>query len=168
MLYLTSYSVLYGECFSRYFNFLNYCSVDLITFSFQWKFFFGLSEGILKIGCHFMLSLKETSLVALTTVAVQSLNHFWLFAISWTAALQASLSFTVSLSLLKLTCIESVMLSNYLILCCPLLILPSNFSSIKVSSNESVLCIWWPKYWSFSFSIRLNISMNIQSWYPLW
>ena len=95
----------------------------MITFSFQWKFFFELNEGILKIGCQFMLSLKETSLVALTTVAVQSLNHFWLFAIPWTVALQASLSFTVSLSLLKLMCIESVMLSNYLILCCPLLIL---------------------------------------------
>ena len=73
-------------------------------------------------------------------------------AIPWTAACQASLSFTVCLSLVKLMSIESVMPSNPLILCCPLL-LPSVFPSIKVFSNESVLCIRWPKYWSFSFSI---------------
>ena len=66
---------------------------------------------------------------------------------------QASLAFTISWSLLKLMSIESVMPSNHLILCCPLLLLPSIFSSIRVFSNESVLCIRWPKYWSFSFSI---------------
>ena len=71
----------------------------------------------------------------------------------WTAAHQASLSITNSRSLLKLMSIESVMPSNHLILCHPLLLLPSIFPSIKVFSNESVLCIWWPKYWSFSFSI---------------
>ena len=71
----------------------------------------------------------------------------------WTAAHQASLSFTNSQSLLKLMSIESVMPSNYLILCCPLLFLPSIFPSIRVFSNESVLCIRWPEYWSFSFSI---------------
>ena len=70
----------------------------------------------------------------------------------WTAALQASLSFTVSQSLLKLMSIESVMPSNHLIFCCPLLLLPSVFPSIRVFSNELVLCIRWPKYWSFSFS----------------
>ena len=71
----------------------------------------------------------------------------------WTVAHQASLSFTNSWSLLKLRCIESVMLSNHLILCCSLLFLPSVFHSIRVFSNESVLHIRWPKYWSFSFSI---------------
>ena len=70
-----------------------------------------------------------------------------------TAARQASLSITNSRSLLKLMSIESVMPSNYLILCCPLLLLPSIFPSIRIFSNESVLPIRWPKYWSFSFSI---------------
>ena len=71
----------------------------------------------------------------------------------WTAARQASLSITSSQSLLKLMSIESVMPSNHLILCHPLLLSPSVFPSIRVFSNESVLCIRWPKYWSFSFSI---------------
>ena len=70
-----------------------------------------------------------------------------------TAVLQASLSFTISQSLLKLMSIESVMLSNHFLLCHSLLILPSIFLSIRVSSDESVLCIRWPKYWNFSFSI---------------
>ena len=85
--------------------------------------------------------------------SVQSLSHVWLFATPWTPALQASLSITNSRSLLKLMSIESVMPSNHLTLCCPLLFLPSIFSSIRVFSNESVLCIRWPNYWSFSFSI---------------
>ena len=71
----------------------------------------------------------------------------------WTAARQASLSFSVSLSLLKLMPIESVMPSNHFILCCPLLLLPSVFPSIRIFSNKLALCINWPKYWSFSFSI---------------
>ena len=71
----------------------------------------------------------------------------------WTAACQASLSITNSQSLLKLMSIESLMLSNHLILCCPLLHLPSIFPSVRVFSNESVLHIRWPKYWRFSFSI---------------
>ena len=70
----------------------------------------------------------------------------------WTTAHQASLSITNSQRLLKLMSLESVMPSNHLILCCPLLLLPSIFPSISVFSNESVLCIRWPKYWSFSFS----------------
>ena len=74
-------------------------------------------------------------------------------ATPWTAACQASLSFTISRSVLKLMPTESMMLSNHLILCHPLLLLPSIFPSIKVFSNESVLCIRWPKYWSFSFSM---------------
>ena len=76
-----------------------------------------------------------------------------LFVTPWTAARQASVSFTVFWSLLKLMSIESVMSSSCLILCHPLLLLPSVFSSMRVFSNESALCIRWPKYWSFSFSI---------------
>ena len=85
--------------------------------------------------------------------SVQSLSHVQQFVTPWTAAHQASLSITNSQSLLKLMSIESVMPSNHLILCCPLLRLPSIFPSIRVFSNESALLIRWPKYWSFSFSI---------------
>ena len=85
--------------------------------------------------------------------SVQSLSRVQLFVTSWTAAHQASLSITNSQSLLKLMSIESVMPSNHLILCQPLLLPPSIFPSIRVFSNESVLPIRWPKYWSFSFSI---------------
>ena len=85
--------------------------------------------------------------------SVQSLSHVRLFATPWTAARQASLSITNSRSLLKLMSIKLVMPSNHLILCRPLLLPPSIFPSIRVFSNESVLCIRWPKYWSFSFSI---------------
>ena len=84
--------------------------------------------------------------------SVQSLNHVWLFVTPWTAAGQASLSITSSRSLLKLMSIESVMPSNHLILCRPLLLLPLIFPSISVFSNESVLHSRWPKYWSFSIS----------------
>ena len=87
------------------------------------------------------------------TVVVQSLSYVWLFATPWTAACQASLSFTISWSLFKLMSIELVMPSNYLVLCCPLLLLPSILPSIRVFSNELALCIRWPKYWSFSFRI---------------
>ena len=86
-------------------------------------------------------------------VSVQLLSHAWLFLTPWTAAHQASLSFTVSWILLKLMSTESVMSSNQLILCCPHLLLPSIFPSIRVFFNESALGIRWPKYWSFSFSI---------------
>ena len=85
--------------------------------------------------------------------SVQSLSHIRLFATPQTAALQASLTTTNSRSLLKLMSIESVMPSNRLILCCPLLIPPSIFPSIRVFSDESLLHIRWPNYWSFSFSI---------------
>ena len=85
--------------------------------------------------------------------SVRSLSHVQLFATPWTAARQASLSITNSRSLFKLMSIESVMPFNHLILCRPLLLLPSIFPSIRVFSNESVLPIRWPKYWSFSFSI---------------
>ena len=84
--------------------------------------------------------------------SVQLLSRVWFFVTPWTAALQASLAITNSRSLLKLMSFESMMPSNYLILCLPLLV-PSIFPSIRIFSNESVLHIRWPKYWSFSFSI---------------
>ena len=89
--------------------------------------------------------------------SVQLLSHVQLFANPWTAARQASLSITKSWSLLKFMSIESMMPSNHLVLCPPLLLLPSIFPNIRVFTNESVLPIRWPKYWSFSFSISLSI-----------
>ena len=85
-------------------------------------------------------------------VIIQLFRHIWLYETPWTAACQASLSFTISWSLLKLMSIELMMPSNHLILCHPLL-QPSIFPSIRVFSSESALHIRWPKYWSFSFSI---------------
>ena len=87
--------------------------------------------------------------------SVQSLSRVRPFVTPWTVALQASLSITNSRSLLRLMSIEPVMPSNHLIFCRPLLLLPSIFPSIRVFSNDSVLRIRWPKYWSFSFSISL-------------
>ena len=86
-------------------------------------------------------------------ISVQLLSHVWLFTVPWTAARRASLSITNSWSLLKLMCIESVMPSNPLILCRPLLLPHSIFPNISIFSFVSVLHIRWPKYWSFSFSI---------------
>ena len=85
--------------------------------------------------------------------SVQSLSRVWLFVTPWTTPCQAFLTITNSQSLPKLMSIESVMPSNHLILCRPLPLLPSIFPSIRVFSNESAVCIRWPKYWSFSFSI---------------
>ena len=130
----------------------------------------GKSTGV---GCHFLLQENfltqrpnscpcigrwilycwATRKVHMTISVVHLLSHVQLFATPWTAAQQTSLSFTISWSLLKLMPIESVMPSNRLILCQPLFLLPLIFPSIRVFSNESVLHIKWPKYWSFSFSI---------------
>ena len=105
--------------------------------------------------------------------SVQSLSRVQLFTTPWTAAHQASLSITNSQSLLKLMSMELVMPSNYLILWHPLLLLPSIFPSIRVFSNESVLCIRWPKYWSFSLSIIPSneysglISFRMTGWISL-
>ena len=85
-------------------------------------------------------------------VVFQSLSHVQLFVTPWTAASQTSLSFTISHSLLKLMSIESMMPSNHLIFCHPLLLMPSIFHIVRVFSNELALCIRWPKYWSFSIS----------------
>ena len=91
-----------------------------------------------------------------TFSSVQSLSHIRLFVTPWTAAHQTSLSIINSWSLPKLISIESVMPSNHLIFCHPLLLPPSIFPSIRVFSNESALCMRWPKYWSFSFNISLS------------
>ena len=115
--------------------------------------------GLLSMGSHRVghdwsdLAAAGAILSILQFSSVQSLSPVRLFATPWTAAPQASLSITNSLSLLKLMSIELVMPSNHLILCGPLLLPPSIFPSIKVFSNESIHCIRWPKYWSFSFSI---------------
>ena len=97
--------------------------------------------------------------------SVQSLSHVWLFATPWTAARPASLSITNSQSLPKPMSIVLVMPSNHLILCHPLLLVPSIFPSIRVFSNESALCIRWPKYCNFSFNI--SHSNETQDWSPL-
>ena len=101
--------------------------------------------------------------------SVQLLSHVQLFLTPWTAACQVSLSITNSWSLLKLMSIESLMPSNHLIFCHPLLLLPSICATIRVFSNESVLHIRWPKYWSFSFTIspfkeysEISITSDIQ------
>ena len=109
----------------------------------------GITEDEM-VGWHYQRNAHEFEQ---TLNSVQLLSHVLLFATPWTAALQASLSITNSRSLLRLTSIESVMPPSHLILCCPLLLLPLIPPSIRVFSNESTLCIRWPKYWSFSFSI---------------
>ena len=101
-----------------------------------------------------MESWHKLKLGARLLIVVQSLIHVRLSATPWTAAHQASLSFTNSQSLLKLMSMESVMPSNHLILCRPLLLLPSVFPTIRVFSNELALRIRWPMHWSFSFSTR--------------
>ena len=105
-----------------------------------------------------MTNLQATNLITdgqynLTDYCVQLLSPVQLFVTPWSVACQASLSFTTIWNLFKLMSIELVLLSSYLFLCCPLLLLLSTFPSIRVFSDESVLPIRWPKYWSFSFSI---------------
>ena len=96
-------------------------------------------------------------------VKVKSLSRVRRLVTPWTAACQSSLSFTASQSLLKLLSIESAMPSSHCVLCHPLLLLPSVFPSIRIFSSELALCIRWPKYWSFS----IKLPMNIQDWFPL-
>ena len=100
-------------------------------------------------------------------VVFQSLSYAWLFVIPWTAACQASLSFTISWSLLRLMFIESVMPSHHLILCLPLLLLPSIFPTIRVFSNESAVGIRLPENGSFSFRFAWVLPMSIHGWFPL-
>ena len=125
--------------------------------------------SILEVTSPFIHSCLVASSIA---VVVQLLSRVQLFMTPRTVARQPSRSFTISLSLLRFRFIESVMLYNHLILCCPLLHLPSAFPSIRVFPNESTLCIRWSKYWSFSFSISLSnrcsglISFRI-AWFDL-
>ena len=102
---------------------------------------------------HYSIQFSSLQVVETAVAVVQSLGHIRLFVIPWPAAHQASLSFTISWNLLKLMSIESVMPSNQLVICHPLL-LPSIFHRIGAFSYESALCIRWPKYRSFSFSIN--------------
>ena len=112
-----------------------------------------MSNPLSFISDTFILSLCLTDIFTHLLFTVQQLSHVRFFATAWTTAFQASLPFTVFWSLLKLMFAESVMPSNYLILYCHLLLLPSIFTIIRVFSNELTLCMRWPKYWSFSFSI---------------
>ena len=107
----------------------------------------------MSVQVYFMIDVDGVFLKLMISVVVQSLSHVQLFATPWTAAHQAFLSITNSWSSLKLMSIKLVMPSNHLNLCRPLLLLPSTFPSIRVFSNESALCIRWPKYWSFRFII---------------
>ena len=100
-----------------------------------------------------ILPIRKVTMYLFSSVRISHSVFVWLFATPWTAAHQASLSITNSWSSLKLMSIELVMPSNHLILCHPLLLLPSIFPSIRVFSNESVLHVRWPKYWSVNFSI---------------
>ena len=105
---------------------------------------------------RYKVNIKKPVVFLYIVVVDQSFSCVRIFVTPWTAAHQASLSFTISWSLLKLMSTESEMPSNHLILCRPLLLLPSIFPNIRVFSNESALCIRWPKYWSFSFNISLS------------
>ena len=115
-------------------------------------------------------SSQTTTILVIGYVAVvQSLSHVRPFVTIWTPACQASLSFTISQSLVKIMSIESVILFDYLIFCHPLLLLPSISPSIRVFSNELVLRIRWPKYWSLYFSISpSNEYSGLISWYGVW
>ena len=128
----------------------------LMIFGSLGLYLYGLFYSLVKKESTKNMSLTFPSIHSIFVIVVQLLSHVRLFAIPRTAALQASPSFTISQHLLKLLSIESVMPSNHLILCHPLLLLPSIFPSIRVFSSDSAVRIRWPKYWSFSFSISLS------------
>ena len=134
-------------------------------------FFFKFYRNIVDLECcvNFSCTTKWLSYTFVFFIwffsSVHSLSRVRLFATPWTAAQQASLSITNSWSLPRLMSIELVRPSKHLILCRPLLLLPSIFPSIRVFSNELARCMRWPKYWSFSFNI--SFPMNTQDWSPL-
>ena len=142
-----------------------YITSQILSYSKKFGHFDCLHQIPSPISHSLWLTLSITNLYELSFVlrfhisvqfsAVQSLSRVRLFGTPWIAACQASLSITNSRSLLKLMPIESVMPSSHLILCRPLLLLPPIPPSIRVFSNESTLCMRWPKYWSFSFSIHI-------------
>ena len=130
----------------------------LLIWFFSLFFLMSLANGLSILFIFSKNQLLVLLIFAISQSLSQSLSHIWLFATPWTAVRQASLSITNSWSLLKLMSIESVMSSNHLIFCCPLLLPPSIFPIIRVFFSELVvLIIRWPKYWSSSFS-------NIYSW----
>ena len=127
----------------------------LLEIIYRWRFRFRLTTTIYNTLRNIFppTYLPEFLIIFFQFSSVQSLSRVWLFVTPWTAARQASLFITNSWSSPKLMSIESVMPSSHFILCHPLLLLPSIFPSTRAFSNESALCIRWPKYWSFSFSI---------------
>ena len=157
---------LYSTCSKKLIKYISFFTVEITT---QWHFCLLLSVfsplildhlSNLQLRSHLTLSSNSPHSMnyQILTIffpfsSVQSLNHVRLFATPWIAACQASLSITNSWSLLKHMSIESVMPSSHLVLCHPLPLLPSIFPSIRVFSNESVLCNRWPKYWCFIFNI---------------
>ena len=130
------------------------CPVFFMMLKTPWKIGFSHWANVFlnKMKCYLISSFSFLGILE-TISSVQSLSRVWLFVTPWTPACQASLSITNSWSLFKLMSIESVMPSNHLILSLSLLLTPSIFTSIRVFSNESNLCIKWPKYWSFNVSI---------------
>ena len=138
------YCVLYDSNWMTFWKRLNYEDSRKIR---NWR-----GDGCIKRQSTEDFDCSESTLYDAVS-SVLSLSHVWLSATPWIAARQASLSITNSRSLLKLMPIELVMPSSHLILCHPLLLLPPTTPSIRVFSNESTLCVRWPKYWSFSFSI---------------
>jgi len=133
-----------------------------LTLSIAWFLHACFHKSIYSL--HFYGCKKGLQLIL---VVVQLLSHVQLFVTPWIAAHQACLSFTISQSLLKLMSIESVMPSNHLILCHPLVLLLSIFPSIRIFSNESALLIRWPKYWNFSIS-PCNVYLGLISFKIYW
>jgi len=142
---------------------------QLFLKSFSLTNFIILNISIVFIPCNNVLKYYE-GVKFQHFVVVLSLSHVQDFATPWTAVCQASQSFTIAWSLLKLMSSELVMPSNHLILCHPLLLLPSIFPSVRVFSNESALCIRWPKYWSFTIIPSIECSRLISfrtDWFDL-
>ena len=134
-----------------------------------------VNTSIISHNYHFFYLVRTFKIYSLSNfqayntvfVVVQVLSHVWLFVTPLTAAHQASLSLTITWSLLKLMSIESVLPSSHLVLCRPLLLLPSKFPNIRVCSNESALRIRWPKYWSLSFSEYSGLISFSIDWFDL-
>ena len=156
---ITAFKLLSREV--RTINIIRMCPVRQCTGPVRWlRMPCQLSQQEMRR--HWTLSMKALmERIVWIVVAVQLRSCVWLFVTPWTAALQASLSFTISQSLLRFMPIESVMLSNHLILYCPLLLLPSIFPRLRIFSNELALCIRWPEYWSFMATYSSTLAWRI-------